>query len=124
MVKTPFHTKSGKLKFNLEPLRDLVFVWPTPPPEYHGNGFIEIPEQFRDEYQDGTGILLAAGPGYWGKDDEGDDRFYPMAQQLVPGIKVQYDVTIPWHMFVVGVDGKTHKVVYCTVGDIHSILNN
>ena len=124
-IKSPFHTKSGKLKFKVQATRHIAFIWPTPPPTTFGElGILDIPEQFREEHQDGTGILLSIGPGYWGQDPKKKRRcikWFPSPKELVPGCRVYYDNSVPWHVQMEGLDGKMHKVVYCGFRDIHGL---
>lgn len=123
-IRSPFHSDDGELQFKLIPTNDLVFIWPVPPPLHYGKGLLEIPNQFREEYQDGEGIILAAGPGYWSRNDEGKDWFKAMSGSVYPGARVRYDGTIPWEMYVEGLDGEMHRVLYCTVGDVQAVVNN
>ena len=121
-ISTPFHTKKGELEFPVQAMRHIAFIWPTPPPKTFGElGILDIPEQFREDHQDGTGLLLSIGPGYWGKDKKNKDKWFQVPEALVPGVRVYFDTSVPWHVMVQGQDGEMHKVVYCGYRDIHGI---
>lgn len=120
-IRTPFHDKRGKLRFPVQATRHVAFIWPTPPPETFGElGILDIPEKFREEHQDGTGILLSIGSGYWGKHKK-KPKWYSPPEVLVPGIRVFFDVSVPWSAMFQGQDGEMHKVVYCGYRDIHGL---
>lgn len=119
-MKNPFMNKKGKIKSPYRMLRDLCLIWPTPPPERIGEkNLIEIPEFIRSEFQDGTGILLSVGPGYYDK----DDKYHPTSDQLRPGVRVSFDKSVPWITNAVGNDKKTYKLVMCTAQDIHGVVH-
>lgn len=120
-MKTPFHREKDKrLVFPYQPLRDLVFVWPVPPPETLGEEqVIAIPEQYRKKYHDGVGIVLAIGPGYM--NDKG--KFYPTPSTLKPEVKVMFDISIPWGQCFEGQDGKKHYVCICGAADIFGLVD-
>ena len=135
-IKTtcPFF-KAGKIVFPYRPLRDIAFIWPEPKPTTHGKGIIEIPEQFQGDYRIGLGILLAVGPGYFGRDfcrrvngingywvDPGPREYWhPTTDQLQPGCIVQYDVQVPWYEFAKNHLKNKYLVVICGVKDIYGI---
>lgn len=120
-MKTPFSTKSGKVKFPWNPTADRVFIFPSPPPETIGEKrIILIPEKFREEHIDQRGILLAVGPGFF--DDKG--RWNPTPPELVPGVTVIYDYTVPWRALARGQDKEKHLVVLCGVGDILGVVQD
>jgi hypothetical protein len=115
---TPWHDKKGKLNFPYQPLRDLVFVIPTPPPEKVGReNLLHIPDQFRRRHQDGTGIVLAIGLGY--QNDKG--KWFRPSPELRPGVKVYFDNKVPWGHYFLGLDGKEHFVFLCGVADVLGI---
>jgi len=117
--KTPFHNKDGNLRFPYRPLRDIVFVWPDPPPEKLGRKqLIYIPEYLRKKYHDGVGIILAIGPGF--TNDKG--RRYPTPSELRAGVKVLFDKSVLWGVYVKGQDGKKYYVVLCGVADIFGVV--
>jgi len=121
-IMTPFHTENGELQFKVQATRHIAYIWPTPPPTTFGElGILDIPEQFREEHQDGTGILLSVGPGYWGQDKKGKMKWNPSTPELAPGQRVYYDNSVPWHVMMEGLDGEMHKVVYCGFRDIHGL---
>ncbi len=119
-MKTPFHSEKGAVEFSLRPLRDLVFVYPDPPPEKLGEQqLIYIPVQFKKKHHDGVGTILAIGPGYM--DDKG--RFHPTPSGLTPGTRVVFDLSVPWGMHVVGTDGRKYYVALCGTADIFGITH-
>jgi len=125
----------GHVVFPYRPLRDVVFIWPQPKPKTFGKGIIEIPEQYQSEYRIGLGVLLAIGPGYFGRDhrkrvngingywvDPGPREYWhPTSDQLQPGTVVQYDVCVPWYEFAKNHLGNNHFVVICGVKDIYGV---
>jgi len=121
-MKTPWHDENGNLCFPYRAILDRVFIYPTPPPEkFRGKrNVIEIPGQFRKFYQDGTGILLSVGKGYYNK----EDKWCPTTDQLRIGMKISYDKTVPWSCDVKGLDGKEYFVIICGVSDIYGILED
>jgi len=103
---------------------DKIEVWPTPVPVTFGDpGILDIPEQFRDDHQDGTGIILSIGDGYWGKYKKKSKWFSP-SHVLVPGVHVFFDKSVPWFAMFQGLDGKMHKVAYCGFLDIHGLCEH
>lgn len=119
---TPFHTKEGKLEFPYRAILDRVFIFPTPPPERFRSkrNLITIPKSQRKQYQDGTGILLSVGPGYYDKKGE----WHPTTGQLEPGQKVLFDSSVPWSINIEGVDGKKYFVVICGVQDVRCVVED
>ncbi len=113
----PFRDKNGNIIFSYKPLRDIVFIWPTPPPEKFSSSSLEIPQEFRGRHQDGTGTLLAIGSGYWSQ----DGKWHPTNPELKPGILVQYDNSVPWGLYIDGQDRRKHFIVVCTAQDICGI---
>jgi len=122
-IRSPFHTKRGKLEFKVQATRHIAYIWPTPPPTTFGTlGLLDIPEQFREEHQDGTGILLSIGPGVWIRDKKTKKmKWHVPPKELVPGCKVYYDRSVPWNVQMQGLDGEMHTVVYCGYLDIHGL---
>lgn len=114
---TPFHSEKGKLVFPIEALRNLVYVWPVPPPEKIGSFY--IPKGYRRKYHDGVGIILTVGPGF--TDRKG--RFFPTPSELRPGVKVMFDIQVPWGESFTGQDGKPHYVCLCGIGDVFGIVS-
>jgi len=116
-MKTPWHDKNGNLCFPYRAILDRVFIYPTPPPEKFRSkrSVIEIPGQFRKYYQDGTGIILSIGPGYY--DEKG--KWHSTLEQLKVGMKVAFDKTVPWGCDVVGLDGKEYLVTICGYNDVY-----
>jgi hypothetical protein len=127
---------NDKVVFPFRPLRDIAFIWPQPKPITHGTlGLIEIPDQFRGDYRQGVGVLLAAGPGWYGRDarrrvnglsgywvDPGPKQyFHPTSDQLQPGVLVQYNIQVPWYEFAKDQQGKKHFVVMLGVSDIFGV---
>lgn len=119
--ETPFHSEKGELCFPYRPLRDLVFVWPTYPPKKLGRQqLIHIPEHFRKKYHDGAGIILAIGSGY----TNNKGKLYPAPSELKAGVRVLFDISVPWGVYFKGQDGKKHYVVLCGIADIFGIAGN
>jgi len=118
---TPFHDEQGNINFHWNPTADRVFIYPSSPPEkFQEKGLIEIPKLFQDFYQEGIGILLAAGPGFY--DERG--KWKAVSSLLKPGVKVYYDITVPWKQVVQGLDGKQYVVVLCGESDVLCVLEN
>lgn len=113
---TPFHSEKGKLVFPIEPLRNLVYVWPVPPPKKIGMFY--IPKGYQKKYHDGVGIILAVGPGYTNR----KGRFFPTPSELRAGVRVVFDIHVPWGEYFTGQDGKPHFACLCGIGDIFGIL--
>jgi len=120
-MKTPFHReKDKKLVFPYRPLRDLVFIWPVPPPEKLGQKqLISIPEEYRKKYHNGVGIILAIGSGYM--DDKG--KFHPTPFDLKSEVKIMFDISVPWGQYFKGQDGKKYYVCICGVADIFGLAD-
>jgi len=127
-IQTPFHTADGELKFPVQAMRHVAYIWPTPAPVTFGKlKLLDIPEQFQVEHQDGTGILLSVGPGYWGKDKKPSrfakkSEWFSPPEVLVPGTHVFFDKSVPWFAMFQGLDGEMHKVIYCGYRDIHGLV--
>ena len=102
-----------EIHFPYKPIRDIVFIYPTPPPETFKGSQIVIPEDHREFYLDGKGIVVAVGPGYY---DKKLKVFRSM--QLEVGDRVIYDKTVPWVDSVIGLDGKEHVIVFCGEQDV------
>lgn len=118
-MKTPFHNKEGKLVFPYQPIRDIVFVWPCPPPEKVGKeSLLYLPEDHRKTFHDGTGVLLSIGSGY--KDNKG--KWYTPSPKLTPGTRVAFDINAPWGEYFLGQDKKMHYVVICGVEDVNAVV--
>lgn len=116
---TPFHNKEGKIKFPYRALQSIVFIFPVPPPKTLGReGIISLPEEFRDNYQDKTGIVLSVGPGYYDKKNIWNTTC------LTPGTKVYFDNTVPWHLFTRALDGIEYKIPICVEADILGIIED
>ena len=119
--KTPLHDTKGKLHFPYRALESKVFIIPTPPPIFLGTADkfeLFLPEEIRYRYQNGTGTVLSAGPGYFDK----KDRWHPTDPGLKPGTLVYYDTTVPWCIYVPGVDGKNYMISLCVEADILAII--
>jgi hypothetical protein len=121
IVKTPFHDESGNIKFPYRAILDRVFIYPIPPPEKLGKqGLIVIPKQHQGYHQDRTGIILSIGPGYEGK----RVKWCPTAPELKPGVRVMYDVSVPWKTIVKGLDGKNYVIPVCGTADIMGVVKD
>jgi len=118
-VLTPWHDKNGVLKFPYKPLRDLVFIFPTSPPEKIGReNLLFIPGHYRRNYQDKTGIILAIGSGY--QNDKG--KWFRPSKELKPGTKVFFDNTTPWGELFTGLDGKKYYIFICGIADVFGLV--
>jgi hypothetical protein len=120
MVKTPFHNEKDELKFPIRALRDLCYIWPLPAPEAHNTGLIEIPQIYQENYLNGIGVLVSIGGGFYNPKFK---QFVKPDPKLIPGVKVAYDVSIPWYIFAIGQDKVPHRVVYCSTGDIRGLVD-
>lgn len=117
--RTPFHDKKGNLEFPYRLLRDLIFIFPTPPPAKVGEErLLHIPDQFKKKHQDGTGIVLAIGPGY--QNDRGE--WFRPSPELRPGVKVYFDNKVPWGYRFPGLDGREYYVFLCGVADVWCVV--
>jgi len=117
--KTPFHSENGELIFPFKPLRDLAFVWPTPPPEKLGKeGIILIPEKFQKQRHDGSCIILALGEGFM----DANGKFHATSSELKVGSRVSIDLNVPWGMYIEGQDNNKHYVIICGTEDIRGIV--
>ena len=120
MTKTPFTNEKGEIVINLKPLRDIVLLFVPPPPDKMGEAqVLVIPEQFKDKYYRPEAIVLAVGPGYYGK----DGIWREVSNELKPGVKVTFDMNCPWRQRITGLDGKEYIVVMCTEQDIQCIMD-
>jgi len=116
---TPFHDEQGNVHFPYRALRSVVFIFPTAPPETLGEkSLIALPEEFREYYQDKTGIILSIGPGYYDK----KNRWNPADPRLKSGTKVFFDNSVPHEIHVLGQDMKPYRVVLCMEVDIFGIV--
>lgn len=117
--KTPWHNKKGKLQFPYQMLGDLVFIFPDPPPEKLGeDNLIILPEKIRKKYHNGTGIILSIGPGY--TDLKG--KYHSTHSKLNAGVRVLFDISVPWGLHITGLDGKKHYAVLCGALDIFGLV--
>jgi len=106
--------------FPWKPTSDRAFIFPSPPPEtFIKGGVIEIPEQFREDYRQGCGVLLAVGPGFY--DRKG--RWQSVLPELFPGVEVVFDVFVPWRAIAEGQDGQKYVVVMCGATDILGVTD-
>lgn len=118
-MRTPFHSEKGKLVFLYQPFRDLVFIWPDPPPEKLGKKqLIFLPKHLKRKYHSGVGTILAIGPGY----TNNKGRYYPTPSELKPGVKVMFDISVPWGYHFEGCDGRKYYVVLCGVRDVLGVV--
>ena len=119
-MKTPWHSKEGKIQFPYRAILDRVFVYPDLLPERYESkeNLIEIPTQFREFYQEGVGTVLSIGPGY--QDDNG--KWHYILNQLKPGVHIRFDKTVPWRVNVKGLDGKEYSVVICGYSDVYGVI--
>ena len=109
----PFYCKEcGAISFVWNPIRDLVFIWDLPLPEYYHGTDIAIADTYKHYYKKGQGIILAIGPGYYDK----KGKFHET--QLKVGDKVVYNADVPWSMRFEGTDEDFHSVVICGEQDV------
>ena len=118
--KTPWHDKKGKLQFPYQMLGDLVFIFPDPPPEKLGkDNIIHLPDSLKKKYHNGTGTILSIGPEYM--DLKG--RYHHTHSKLEAGVRVFFDISVPWGLRIIGLDGKKHYAVLCGALDIFGIVD-
>lgn len=118
---TPFHSEKGEVVFPYQPVRDLVFIYPAPPPEKLGEKqLIYLPEQYKKKYHDGVGFILAIGAGY----TNNKGKFRPTPSELKPGVKVLYDTGVPWGMYVEGQDKRRYYIILCGTVDIFGVIGS
>lgn len=119
-VKTPWHNDKGVLLFPYQMLGDLVFIWPDSPPDKLGkNNIIHLPDFLKKKYHNGTGTIMSIGPGY------GDlkGKFHSTHPKLDGGVRVLFDISVPWGLHIAGLDGKRHYVVLCGAKDVFGIVD-
>lgn len=137
-VGCPFIGPDGQVHSPLRAILDRCIIWQIPAPNRVGNGLIELPQTVMDQFQDGTGILLSIGPGYYGKKPESRSEFIsrrrahlpandkivwnPTPDQLKPGVRVLFDNTVPWYVISKDRSGKEHKLIICGVMDIQGVV--
>lgn len=117
-MDTPFHINGG-IKSPLRAILDRCIIWPLPVPQKVGS--IELPDAAAKKLNPnaGTGVLLSIGPGYHDK----AGKFHKTGDQLIPGVTVKYDKTVPWGYDVMGNDGKSYRLVICGEQDIHGVID-
>ena len=111
----PFYCpECGAIKFPWRAIRDIAFLYPIPVRDtFEETGQVVIPENYKEFYKKGEGVLLSIGPGY-----QDDKKFNPSSEQLQVGLLVQYNVEVMWSIAVEGNDGKEHAVTICGAQDI------
>lgn len=109
----PFYcSECYTIDFKYQALRNLVFVWPTNPPEIVGG--IIIPENIRYAWRDAYGIVLSVGKGCYTQ----KGKF--ISNNLKVGDIVIYDTDVPWKIIVDG-----YEVKYMGIKDIKGkVLND
>jgi co-chaperonin GroES (HSP10) len=113
--ETPFKCPTcGGIKFPLQPLRSVVYVYPDIVPEKIGA--IIVPNVVREEMWDGMGIVLAIGKGHYDK----DGHFHPT--QLKVGQRVRCEKTVPWFYDAEASDGNMHRVKVMSECDIYGLV--
>lgn len=128
--KCPFF-KNGKIvDFKLRPLHDICCIWPY----YESiDTIIELPETIQKEYYKGIGVLLAVGPGWWGRNpkyrscgkwiDPGPKEYWhPTSTQLIPGVVILHDKYIPWRTYISSPSGKEEQIILCSTADIYGVF--
>lgn len=117
--KTPWHTDKDVLVFPYQMLGDLVTIWPDSPPEKLGkDNLIILPEKIRKKYHNAVGTILSIGPGYM--DLKG--KYHHTHDKLNAGVRVLFDISVPWGLHITGLDGKKHYVVLCGALDIFGLV--
>jgi len=118
--KTPWHNKKGELQFPYQMLGDLVFICPDSPPEKMGqDNVIVLPESIRKKYHNGTGTILSIGPGY--TDLKG--KCHPTHPKLSAGVRVLFDISVPWGLNITGLDGHKYYTVLCGAQDVFGLVD-
>ena len=102
----------GAIKFPYRPIRELVFIWDAPLPQYYDNSGIVMPESYRKHYKDGHGIIIAHGSWWY------DKKYKICKTSLKIGYEVYYNKDVPWSLPFKGSDDKVHKVVFCGEPDV------
>lgn len=116
---TPFHIK-GKIQFPWKPTSDRVFIYPCPSPEkFIPGGVVEIPEKFRENYNQGIGVVLATGPGFFDK----KGKWNGVPEDLAPGVYVKYNQDVPWKQVERAPDGNEYVLVLCGASDILGVVD-
>ena len=118
LIKTPWTLEDGSINFPYRALHDKVFMWRIPPVPKFIKSVIEIPKQYLEYYQDGSGIILSVGPGYWSQKGE----WIASNEKVKPGTRVMIHKGVPWETRVTGLDGKRYSVTICHVVDIFGVL--
>jgi hypothetical protein len=113
--KVPFYcSKCGAIQYPWKPIRDVAFVYPIPLPDtYNPQGQVVIPDNYKQFYRKGEGVLLAVGPGFYSS-----KSFISTSEDLVPGSFIRYNPEVPWKVPVVGTDEKEHLIIICGAQDI------
>jgi len=115
----PFIDSTGQIKLSFKLLQDAVVIWQKPAPEKVGS-FI-IPDEWREDYREQMGIVIAVGRGYWEKKQNGFERFCPTV--LKSGDIVVFDKTTPWRFQVTSlVDGKEYSLRFMGEKDIRFLV--
>jgi co-chaperonin GroES (HSP10) len=104
----------GEIKFNIKPLRNIVFLWQRPPEDKIGS--IYIPQSAQDKTKYGIGVVLACGPG--GLDEKG----VPYTTELISGDVVLFDDSVPWKYNHRQEDGTEYEVVIMGEKDAKCIV--
>jgi len=120
-----------EMRFDYVALRDMMFILPALPPTMLGKkSMINIPHGQQKNYHDGTGMILSAGPGYIHKNKKHGDlrsvqkegKFKPTDSRLKPGVIVNFDIKVPWNIYVNDTEGNSHYVCVCGAADIRGLL--
>lgn len=113
--KVPFYCEEcGAIKSPWKPLRDIALIYPIPVKDtYAMGGQVVIPDNYKQFYRKGEGVLLAVGPGYYDT-----KKFCPTNPQLTTGSFVRYNPEVPWSLPVIATDDKEHILIICGAQDI------
>ena len=117
-----FDCGEAEVKFNYRVLRDMAVIWQYEPPIVYGKGLLHVPPGFEDNHKVGVGVLLAIGPGYYDK----KDKWIPVNDRLIPGVIVEYDMSIPWTFPepVIDLLGNSHRLPMCPSVNIFGVYRD
>lgn len=120
-IEVPFRCEiCGAIKFRYQAVRDVVFLYPLPKKE-RTEGGIYLPDEkyvggsYIDRISPPLAVVLSCGKGYWTK----KGKFVP-SSGIGVGDVVYYSRKVPWRLWMDGVDGKKHAVIYCGYQDVYA----
>ena len=122
--RIPFHCDHcGAIQFNLQAVRDVVYLYPIPKPEKIGS--IHIPDydgrsyNTQELFRSPCGIVLSFGFGAYDKQGK-----LHRSLDIEVGDLVLYNKQVPWSTEMVGGDGQKHKVVFCGYQDLKALVTD